>query len=274
MTLTFACLSLLAFGTHAPAETPVVKPDSRKAVVIPFELLESGHMAIEVKLDGKGPYRIIFDTGAPGVTFSGKAAKEVGLIPQDAKPFLLGAYTAKVKPAIVQVGGFKSAAVVPQVMDHPTVAALATAVGPLEGIAGFDLFSPDKLTIDYHARTITVLPAREPKAHDSEDMARKLLAGAEPQYTAPAALWGFSVSKDKDDGKAGVDVTAVRDGSAAAAAGLKAGDRLLVLGRRWTDSVEDAYRAASFVWAGKVVKLTVHRGDKDIDLTVKARPGL
>jgi hypothetical protein len=279
-TIAFACfLGVLAALTPAVrAQPPVVKPNDRKTIVVPFELLDSGHMTIQVKLDGRGPFRVIFDTGAPAVMFSGKAAKECGLIPKDAKPFFLGTYTAPAKPTTVQVGEFKAAGIVPDVMDHPTVEALASVFGPLDGLVGFDLFGPEKLTIDYRAKTITVLPAAVAKPYDPAEMKNQMMAkllgtGTKAESTTPGALWGFAVGKGDKDDKPGVDVTEVRTGSAADEAGLKAGDRLLVVSRRWTDSVDDVYRAAAFVWAGKAVKVSVRRGDKEVERTVKPRAG-
>ena len=52
-----------------------------------------------------------------------------------------------------------------------------------------------------------------------------------------AGQWGLVADKDKDDEEAGVTIKEVMPGSAAAAAGLKAGDRLLTLDGRWTDSL-------------------------------------
>ena len=277
--LVFSCvLSGLALVPASKAQPPVVKPGAeRKTVEVPFEVLESGHMTIQVEIDGKGPYRMIFDTGAPTVMFSGKAAKECGLIPRDAQPFLFGTFSVQPKPASVRVGPFSATGIVANVMNHPIAEALAAEYGPIDGLVGFELFGADKVTIDYRAKTITArLPAvakpRDPSPHKK---ATELMAkGPEPERTAPGAVWGISVSKEARDDKPGVDVTAVQPGSAAAEAGLKAGDRLLVLSRRWTDSVDDVHRAASFIWAGKAVKVTVQRGDKELELTVKPRAGL
>ena len=47
-------------------------PKNRAAetATVPFEMLQagkriSGHLAVQVKINGKGPYRLVFDTGAP-----------------------------------------------------------------------------------------------------------------------------------------------------------------------------------------------------------------
>ena len=62
-------------------------------------------------------------------------------------------------------------------------------------------------------------------------------------------------------------------GSPAAAGGLKAGDRLLTLDGRWTDSLSDAFIAASFVKPGSPAVLTVKRDGKEVKLTVKPAKG-
>ena len=56
--LSLALLGLMLTAARAD-DQPKVKP-----VVVPFELLPSGHMTVMVKVNGKGPYRLIFDTGA------------------------------------------------------------------------------------------------------------------------------------------------------------------------------------------------------------------
>ena len=70
-----------AVGQAPPPE----KKADEKAVVVPFELLKSGHMAVQVKVNGKGPYRLIFDTGAPMNLLSNKAAKDAGVVDAKAK---------------------------------------------------------------------------------------------------------------------------------------------------------------------------------------------
>jgi S1-C subfamily serine protease len=91
---------------------------------------------------------------------------------------------------------------------------------------------------------------------------------------APAAQWGLVAEKAKEDEDAGVTIKEVMPGGAAAAAGLKAGDRLLTLDGRWTDSVADLYTAAGFVKPGTAVKVVLTRDKKEMTLTVKPTAGL
>ena len=61
--------------------------------------------------------------------------------------------------------------------------------------------------------------------------------------------------------------------SPAAAGGLKAGDRLLTLDGRWTDSVADTFSAANFVKPGQPTALVVKRDGKEVKLLVKPAKG-
>ena len=70
-----AVVALLALASLARAETPPKSETTAKPVTVPFELLKSGHMAVQVNVNGKGPYRLIFDTGAPITLLNNKIAK-------------------------------------------------------------------------------------------------------------------------------------------------------------------------------------------------------
>jgi S1-C subfamily serine protease len=94
-----------------------------------------------------------------------------------------------------------------------------------------------------------------------------------PRAVKPAGVWGLEVAKGKGDEKDGVDVTAVSEGGPAAKAGVKAGDRLLTVDGRWTDSVGDAAVATSLVKAGKGVPVVLLRDGKEVTLTVTPAVG-
>jgi S1-C subfamily serine protease len=87
-------------------------------------------------------------------------------------------------------------------------------------------------------------------------------------------LIGLQVHKADDDTDAGVTVKSVHPDGAAAAAGLKAGDRLLTLDSRWTDSVVDCYVAASNLRPGVATIATILRDGKEMKVKVQPRSGL
>ena len=165
------------------------------------------------------------------------------------------------------------------VMDHPTVAAIAEVVGPIEGIIGFPFFARYKMTIDYQKKEMTLTPNGYVPGDAMAGMMEKLMGAtrgqkADPAVIAPAAVWGFEVGRDKKDEAPGVTVESVLEKSPAALGGLKKGDRLLTLDGRWTDTVEDTFLAASLVKPGKKVTLVVKRGDKELKLSITPGKGL
>ena len=254
------------------AEAPV------KPTTIALEVLPSKHLAIPIKMNGRGPYRVVFDTGAPVLILSNKAARDSGVlpanveVPRDAPFGTAGQYPIQT----LEVGTVRVDKVPSLVMDHPALTTLGKTAGPLEGIVGYPFFVRYRTTIDYQAKRLTLLPNGYEPDDILKEMADRLTTKRKPppRLLDPSGVWGFAVEKDDDDEAAGVAVTDVRPGTAAAEAGLKKGDRLLTLDGRWTDSVAECYLAASFVKAGTAAPLVVKRDGKEKRLNVTPRPGL
>lgn len=272
LSLLVSCLALVTALPSRAADAPA------KPVKVPFELLTSKHMAVNVKINGKGPYRLIFDTGAPITLLSNKVAKESGVLPKDARPPLFAVFGAMGQFPIqtLEVEGLKAEKVNSIVMDHPAVTAMAQALGPIEGIVGFPFFARYTMTIDYQAKELTFVPNGYQPADIIESLTAALMSRQRPAplILAPAGVWGLAVAKEEKDEQAGVMVEEVRPGSAAAAAGLRKGDRLLTIDGRWTDSIQDCYQAAGRVAAGAAVPLGIRREGKTMRLTVTPRQGL
>jgi hypothetical protein len=281
----FAALTgfALAPALAAPPEKDAPKLDARP-VVVPFELLKSRHMALQVKINGKGPYRVIFDTGAPTNLLNNKVAKEAGVLTKADKGGLplFGAAAGAKTIKQFEVGDVKLEGMNTMVMDHPTVAAIAEAVGPIEGLIGYPFFARYKMTIDYEKKELTLVPNGVEPGDTMTALQNKLMGGLgapkdkkpEPTILAPAGVWGFAVDKEDKDESAGVKIAEVLAKSPAAEGGLKVGDRLLTLDGRWTDSLGDTYFAASKAAPGKPAVLVVVRGGKELKLTVTPAKGL
>ncbi len=278
-----AGIALVLPFTPVIGEPPSVKPIEKpvaKSIVIPFETLKSGHMAVKIKVNGKGPYRVIFDTGAPINLLNNKLAKDADLlkeVPRSTIPFLgtiaevnvrelrIGDATAKDQPAIV--------------MDHPLVELMSKKLGPLYGIVGFPFFARYRMTLDYQTETLTLVDNGYKPPNILRSLESTLLqlmtAGDQPaKVLAPAAQWGLTAAKSEDDQEAGVDIKKILAGSAAAEAGLEAGDRLLTVDGRWTDSLADLYEIASHLNPGVTVPVGIQRDGKAMELKIKLRAGL
>jgi hypothetical protein len=282
--LALLLLPLLAARAEDAAKDKKDKePKQDKPITVPFEMLKTGHITVMVKVNGKGPYKLIFDTGAPLTLVNTKVAKEAGLLKKDApKPLIPLLATTEAKIETLEVGDQKAENVSAMVMDHPTVQAISEAfikeAGPIDGIVGFPFFARFKMTLDYQAKTLTFMPNGYKPPDVMEAMKAALTAELMNPETvkilSPAGQWGFLPAKDKEDDDAGVTVKEVFPGGAAAAAGLKAGDRLLTIDGRWTDSIPDLYRAAEYVKPGATVPVTVKRDGKEVTLKVKPTTGL
>src|SRR4051812_46149555 len=48
--------------------------------IVPFKLTRTQHVMVRVKIDGKGPFHFVVDTGCPVLVISTEAAKKAGLV--------------------------------------------------------------------------------------------------------------------------------------------------------------------------------------------------
>jgi len=272
--IAFACWLIIVLPTRGDEK-------ETQPVSVPFELLTTKHIAVKVMINGKGPYRVIFDTGAPVLLLNNKVAKASGVLDKNARPplFSLFGATGEAKIKTLEIGGLKATDVPTVVMDHPTLELVSKFLGPIEGIVGFPFFARYKMTIDYQAQRLTFVP----NGYEPPDVMRAIMdtvmamAGDKPRppkVLTSAAQWGMLLHKDDNDTEEGITIQAVLPQSAAIQAGLQAGDRLLTLDSRWTDSLADAYQAAGQVKPGTSAKVTVRRAGRELDLTVRPRPGL
>src|SRR5688572_18895142 len=72
----------------------------------PLSLMKTRHTAVQVRVNGAGPFRLIFDTGSPVTFFSNAAALKAGLLSaeQAKRPALLG-LRGRTVAKTVEIGG-------------------------------------------------------------------------------------------------------------------------------------------------------------------------
>src|SRR4051794_1496294 len=99
----FLLIASVAIGFAGDAATP--------KGVANCELLPTRHLAVQVMIDGKGPYRMIFDTGSPVVLINSKIAKECKLFdPKRPKPAVKAGqvWPGQMMLNTVEIGGVKA----------------------------------------------------------------------------------------------------------------------------------------------------------------------
>jgi hypothetical protein len=273
LTALAACTAIVVLVGWGHAEEAASRPD-----IVPFQLLPTKHILLKVKINGKGPYRILFDTGAPVSLLNTRTARATGVLTGDAPSPLFSLFGPATTTFIknLQIGELKAERVPVIIMDHPTIEVISQIFGPVEGIVGFPFFARYRMTLDYQARRMTFAPTN----YQPKDIMQTLMTALmdrdkpAPRVLQPAGLWGMVVEKERADDKAGVTIKEVLADSAAARAGLQKGDRLLTLDDRWTDTVVDCYTAASYIQPGTEVTAVIQRAGERKEIRVKPQVGL
>lgn len=280
LSLAFALFAaLLAAGDSPSAVKEKIAPPAPGPAkgVVPFELLPSNHMIVRAKLNGKGPFRLIFDLGAPMTLLSNKAAEAAGVVKKDAPRSILFAMRGEAAVDTLEVGGLSVKGLPVVVLDHPALKMLGGLfTRPPDGIIGFTLFARYKTTIDYQAREMTFEPVAFAMRDLMKDLPQRLAGPKEAKrlILAPSALFGLNVADPADPLSApGVTITSVLPDSPAAAAGFKPGDLLASLDGRWTTSIVDAYAAAAGAEPARAVEAVVVRDGQTLTLSVTPREG-
>jgi hypothetical protein len=269
----------LALEPQVPSPSQsAAKPDKAKTkAVVPFKMLPSNHMLVEARINGKGPYHLIFDLGAPVTLLSNRASEATGVVKASAPRSFLFGMRGEAEVDKLQVGDLTTAKLPVIVLDHPVLKALEDMTGrKLDGLMGFTFFARYKTTIDYHAHEMTF----EPIEFRVRDLIKELpdrLMG--PKVTrkrvlAPLGLWGLRVGEPTGGlDLPGVPIVEVHGGSAAARAGLKPGDVLITLDGRWTTSVADVFHAAADIEPGREAVVVIHRDGKEQTVTLRPTDG-
>jgi membrane-associated protease RseP (regulator of RpoE activity) len=250
-----------------------------KAVTVPFEMLPSNHMVVNVKLNDKDKkFRLIFDLGSPVTLLTNRAAEDSGAVSKNTPKSLLFGIRSEAKLDSIELGELKSEKLPVVVMDHPTLKVLSGFLGkPIDGILGYTFFARYRTTIDYQAKQMTFTPVQFEVRDLLKDLPARMQGPkvARAIYLAPVGLWGFTVgSPTGGTDSQGVPIVSVVPSSPAATAGLRADDILTELDGRWTTSIADTYSAAARISPDRAVTVVVTREDKQITFFVTPREGL
>jgi membrane-associated protease RseP (regulator of RpoE activity) len=252
-------------------------PPATDAAVVPFEMLPTNHMVVKATINGKGPYHLIFDLGAPITLLGNRAAETSGVIDAKAPRAMLFAMRGEAEIDRLETGDLKATKLPAIVFDHPALGVLSRALGRrIDGIIGFTLFARYKTTIDYQVRKMTFKPVDFAMRDLLKELPDRLLGPktAKRRVLAPAGLWGLRLGPAKPGfDSPGMPIAEVLPDSPAAKAGLKPGDILTSLDGRWTASVADVYAAASDVEPGRKTQVEVLRDSKEMSLTLEPVDG-
>src|SRR4051794_34796201 len=72
---------LLVLVSLAPDARRDRDPEVGKSYEIPFRVTNTNHFLVRVRVNGKGPFNFLVDTGAPALYIATETARKIGLKP-------------------------------------------------------------------------------------------------------------------------------------------------------------------------------------------------
>jgi len=146
-----------AFRMPGPPPPDFVIAGGKSATTIPFELLNN-HMYVQVKLNGKGPYRLLCDTGGANIV-TPELAKELGLKSEGVfEGRGVGEKSEDVGVTQVEKLEVGDAAVAKQIFAVFPLATLSNAEGlPMQGLIGYEVFKRFVVKVDYERNELTLI---------------------------------------------------------------------------------------------------------------------
>ena len=266
-----------------PADGGGAKPVEKKTVAVPYRLTDTKHVLVRAKLNGKGPYNFILDTGAPAVFVPKGVADAVGLKPAADG---WGSFdTFEIEGGVIPA---KARAKVEDLYQLTGMNGMGLAGVELHGVIGYEVLAKYRLTIDLTKSKLAwvpldfdpppLVPLGKGKGGGSglEVLGPVMkglagLIGITPKFDAvPRGRVGVEV-EDRDGG---VVVTAVLADSTAAKAGFKVGDRIASADGNAIATVDALRTALAARSAGTEVSLTARRDGADVPVKVTLEGGL
>ncbi len=281
-------LALLVTLSSLAIDAPGRAPDVGQSYRVPYRMTDTNHFLVRVRIDGKGPFNFLVDTGAPALFVGLDAAQKIGLKPDDDHYFTpigrldfeggahLTGMKARVEDPFQMVG----------------MNALGLPGASIDGILGFTALARFQIELDptrdrmvwtrldYDPKDPFVPPARlrgkpsgEMQAMNAlgpiAKMAAMLVGKQQPDDLRLRGFVGVELADAGDVPK----ITAVLPDSPAAAAGLKVGDRLTQIRGRAVASPAAARTMLADMTAGDDIPLTVERAGATLTITVTAAEG-
>jgi PDZ domain/Aspartyl protease len=277
-------LSAVALAVDAPREPD---PEVGKSYRVPYRMTETNHFLVRVRIDGKGPFNFLVDTGAPSVYVGLEAAKKIGLKPDPDEYFTpIGRLEFEGGASLT---GMKAR--VEDVFQMVGMNALGLPGASIDGILGFAALARFKIQIDptqdrmvwtrldfepkdpFVPRAAVRKQSGEMQAMSALGPLAKLAAafvGKQPEELLhPRGFLGIELVEARGELK----VSGLLADSPASGADLKAGDRLVKVGDKPVDTLKAARLAVAEVRPGDKVALGLLREGRAIDLTLTAGEG-
>ena len=267
-----------AWADEKPKDPPA---KSETSFDVPYKLTGTQHVMVRVKLNGKGPFNFILDTGAPALIMSETISTKVGGKSDNTG---WGKYKLEVEGGIMLP---EAKALAVDMFQLKGMNAMGVAGVELHGVIGYNILAKYRITYDFTQDKLVWVPLKfEPpeivriNRDDGQgglemigNMMKFLapLLGLKPNFEVrPRGFLGI----EGESGKACFVVLTVVPDSPADKAGLKKGDMIKTVGGKNVSVLREIQEALAKIGEGEKVKVNISRDGKAMDLDVELGKGL
>ena len=275
-------IALLFVALVVSARADDAKKSEAATFKVPFTQTETKHVLVRAKINGKGPYNFIVDTGAPALFVSTAICTKLGVKPDRKGWGTLDRFDIE---GGVSLPKFKARVEDPFQLQGMNGLGLAGA--ELHGIIGYTVLAKFRVELDLTRDKMAWTPldfdppapqglgsGGTPAELDALGGIMKMLGvflGKPPQPDVTTR--GFLGLDLADDDK-GVVVKTLLDKGPAASGGVKVGDRITKFQGKTVRDVDGVRQIAAKVATGDSVKMTVERDGHSREITFKSGEGL
>jgi hypothetical protein len=277
MRMAFPLILLVLASPLSAAET---KAFTSTTYQVPYRLTSTNHVLVRVKINGKGPYHFIIDTGAPALFVSTAVCRKLGIEP-DKKGW--GTFERFAIEGGVDLNKVRGRVEDPFQLEGMN--GLGLAGTELHGIIGYSVLARFRLEFDFTKDKMgwTSLDFEPPTPQGIEGAMSGMgalggimkvlgaMLGKNPEQQV--VLRGF-LGMGLEDGDNTVLVKTVLAGGPAAGAGLEAGDCINRFQGKTVRSVAEIQRLAAKLTPEELATLTITRGGHTQSLRIKVGKGL
>ncbi len=277
-----AAVTALCLAPALRADEPA-KADA-KPIEVPYRTTVPKHIVVRAKINGKGPFNFILDTGAPALFVSTAVCKKLGIEPDKNGWGVFDKFEIEGGVVIPKAKGR-----IEDPFQLEGMNGMGLAGVELHGVIGYNLLAKYKMEIDFTKDKMVWTPLDwEPEAPKGMggkgggtggmELMGSLMKGlgaflgkkATPDV-APRGFLGVELEQKGDDT---IFVKSVLEKSPAAKAGIKAGDRITKVKGRSVENIEDVERFIKKLKADEPVALTVLRDKETKEIKFNTGEGL
>jgi hypothetical protein len=276
-------LCAVSFALVAPLRADEPRKADLKTYEVPYQLTKTQHIMVRAKINGKGPFNFILDTGAPALFVATKAAKKAGV---EAGKDGWGAFDKFEIEGGVPVAKAKGRIEDPFQLEGMNGLGLAGA--ELHGMIGYNVLARYRIELDFtkDKMTWTELDYDPPQPKglagskgglpelDAMGSALKMFGGLLGKRAKPEVVARGFLGLELAESGGQVTVKRVLENGPADKTGVRPGDRIIRFNGEKVEGGAGLLKLAASLTAGKDVRLTLARGDQEREVTVKAGEGL